>query len=118
MFYDIYLRKMRKITNDAVKCFFEIRNFHRDNTEVMHVPGRVEMSLFNNLIATYWIKDWIVELQNKWRKTVTTKERLNWILEYMHKWYIFQYKGDWFWIDEKQKTRPFGKGIAFSILSK
>lgn len=46
MFYDISLKKMRKITEAAVKKFFNMDDFKLDNTVVTHLPGRVEMDLF------------------------------------------------------------------------
>lgn len=107
---------MRKITDLAVKSFFNMDDFKRDNTIVQHFPGRVEMELFWNRIATYWIREWVVELTDWHHQTVTTKERLNWILQYMNKWFIYQKNYDWFWQDENWHTRPFGKGIAFSCL--
>ena len=118
MFYDLLFRKMRKITNDAVKSFFNLDYFKRDNTRVEHLPGRVEMYLFWNRIATYWIRDWVVELIDWHHQTVTTKERLNWILQYMGKWFIYQKNYDWYWSDENNTVRPFGKWIAFSCLKK
>lgn len=109
---------MRKITELAVKKFFNMDDFKLDNTVVTHLPGRVEMDLFWNRIATYWIREWVVELIDWRHQTVTTKERLNWILSYMNKWMIFQQHYEWYWQDENWHTRPFGKGIAFSILKK
>lgn len=37
---------MRKITDLAVKSFFNMDYFKLDNTRVEHLPGRVEMELF------------------------------------------------------------------------
>ena len=46
MFYDMSLKKMRKITDLAVKSFFNMDYFKLANTRVEHLPGRVEMELF------------------------------------------------------------------------
>jgi chloramphenicol O-acetyltransferase len=45
MFYDLSLKKMRKITEDAVKKFLNVENFSSSNTKVLHTPGLVEMLL-------------------------------------------------------------------------
>lgn len=108
---------MRKITEKMVKNFFNCKTSRTDNTVVQCFPWIVNMYLFGNHIATYWIKDWVVELYDWHHQTATTKERLNWILEYKRLGCIFQKGWEWFYWNEKWKIRPFGKGISRSILN-
>lgn len=109
---------MRKITELAVDKFFNMENFKRDNIAVYHTPGEVEMLLFGNIIAKYHIREWIIELLDWWHQTPTTKERLNWILSKMGRWYVYQLAYHWYYRDEHWKVRPFNKGIARNILSR
>lgn len=107
---------MRKITEKAVKCFLSMRNFNWVNTKVYHTPGLVEMTLFWNTIARYYIHDAIVELYDWGYQGVTTKERLNWILKALWFGYIYQKKFNWYYKNEKWEVRLFGDWIARNIL--
>lgn len=66
---------MRKITQDAVRAFYEKKNFKRGNTQVIAGLETVNMYLHGNLIVRatpqgLWINDGGYQSN-------TTKERLN-----------------------------------------
>ena len=66
---------MRKITQDAVRAFYEKKDFKRDNTQVIAGLETVNMYLHGTLIARatpqgLWINDGNYQSN-------TTKERLN-----------------------------------------
>lgn len=103
---------MRKITQEAVSKFFGIKSYKRTNTEVFHTPWIVHMALFWNIIARYYIADGVIELVDWSHKTKTTKERLNWILEYKGLGHIYQHNYNRYYKDETGHVRPFGKWIA------
>lgn len=87
---------MRSITFDALLAFGARRKFKRSNTEVKIVDGKPEMYLFGNKIA--WLGDnnrlhWTMAGYN----TVTTRERINAILQRGRVWrrnYTPYYFGD------------------------
>jgi hypothetical protein len=87
---------MRQITKQAVKAFFSGKNFKLDNTEVTVSEGgsNVYMYLHGNLIAERYMHD--VILHDAGWKTVTTKERLNGILDHCNAPKIYQSKGVWY----------------------
>lgn len=72
----------------------------------------MEMILFWNVIARYYIKDSVIELFDWHHQTKTTKERLNWILSYKWLGCIYQKGFHRYYEDENWHTRPFGNGIA------
>ena len=73
---------MRKITKKASLAFIEGRNFKRDNTTVQKVFGdTTEFLLFGNMIALYSRREQILFVTTAGYPTVTTKERLNGILD-------------------------------------
>ena len=108
---------MRKITEQAVKKFLNMENFSNSNTKVYHTPGLVELLLHWNVIADYWINDWVIEIKDGWHQTDTTKERINWLLLKLWWGHVFQKQWIWYYQDEHWKVRPFGMWIARSILS-
>lgn len=81
-----------KITEESATAFRYWRHFKRSNTEVKFLPSLQMASfyLFWNRIATYDRVAGDLYINNCWRDTVTTKERLNWILEKFNAWYIYQ----------------------------
>lgn len=68
---------MRNITEASVKAFKDAKNFKLSNTEVFN-GGYVQMYLFGNLIAQ--MRDGVLLIKDAGRRTNTTKERLNGIL--------------------------------------
>lgn len=66
---------MRKITEQAIENFYNSTSFSKDNTQVIVKQDRVELRLFNNLIA---ISDEIgIKITDAGWETRTTYERLN-----------------------------------------
>lgn len=83
-FYLNWLENMKKVTEKAVKSFRDYKNMHLWNTAVETWYDCVNFYLHDNLIA--WLvkhEDWTETLciRDAWRRSNTTKERLNWILE-------------------------------------
>lgn len=86
---------MRAITKDAVAAFYAGRNFKRSNTEVCshHLyDGMTYLYLHGNCIAKRDSRGVFVRHAG-WR-TLTTKERLNGILQHYDK-YVRQKDGEW-----------------------
>ena len=79
-----------KITEESSRAFLNWRNFKRSNTQVTVTPYLTYLHLFWNRIASYDRLFKTLYINNCWRDTVTTKERLNWILEKFNAWYIYQ----------------------------
>ena len=76
---------MRKVTELAVKAFFNKKAFSLSNTTVfIDRNGTVFMSLHSNIIAML-NTDGRLFISNAGWSTKTTKERLNGILEYCKK---------------------------------
>ena len=90
-----------KITEDSANAFRNQRRFRRSNTVVDNsVNWTTVMYLFGNLIAKYVPWENKIWINACWRNTVTTKERLNWILEKFNAWYIFQKNYVWYYEDK------------------
>ena len=79
---------MRKITIEATRAFYNWEKYNKSNTEVIFENNISKMYLHWNLIAIFDFKLWKLWISNAWRETVTTKERLNWILN--SKWYYIK----------------------------
>ena len=94
---------MRNVTEASAKAFKDTKNFKLSNTEVFN-GGYVQMYLFWNLIAQ--IRDGVLLIKDAGRRTNTTKERLNWILDAYGLGYIYQRGKDtenktaWFYVDQ------------------
>ena len=90
---------MRQITKDAVKAFYNWEKFSISNTRVEANWNISYLYLHNNLIAEYNGSELLISSAG-W-ETTTTKERLNWVLEWHaeykrytvkqknYKWYIY-----------------------------
>lgn len=86
---------MRKITEWAVRAFYNWENYKKSNTKVVNEKWNTKMYLYDNLISEYNWK-WLAISSADW-ETNTTKERLNWLLE---NWmYIKQKNWKWFLCD-------------------
>ena len=100
---------MRNITQQSVKAFFNKTPFKKDNTETYVSFNnktkieKTEFRLHGNLIA-----ERIIDYNNNTdaifiydgnHQSVTTKERLNGILNYLNKGYIYQKDFKWFYYD-------------------
>lgn len=80
---------MRKIEQEMIQAIEEMRNWKKDNTEVVVYKNqygqglhRIEVYLHSNLIMTHCFCDAYIELSNCGWSTNTTRERLNAIMEY------------------------------------
>ena len=112
---------MRKITTESVKAFTEQVSYTKDNTKV-----RIEndwaltisrMYLYDNLIATYTVNAWTksdLHITSAGWETVTTKERLNWILDAFNLWSIYQKKWVWYYTNNEW-VGEFNWGKTFII---
>ena len=95
---------MSKISDDAAFSFEIEESFNRSNTEVIVSDNKVEMYLYDSLIARKM--SGITQITNAGFKTDTTKSRLNsisgvYIKQIKNQWYIEQengmipWDGDW-----------------------
>lgn len=90
-----------KITEDSATAFRNQRRFKRSNTTVRNdFDWTTVMYLFGNLIARYTPRENRLWVDACWRNTVTTKERLNWILEKFNAWKIYQRNYEWYYMDK------------------
>lgn len=94
-----------KITEESSRAFRNQRRFKRSNTVVRNnFDWTTAMYLFGNLIAKYIPKENKLWINACWRNTVTTKERLNWILEKFNAWKIYQRNYVWYYMDKNGNT--------------
>lgn len=94
-----------KITEESSRAFRNQRRFRRSNTVVDNsVNWTTVMYLFGNLIAKYIPRENKLWINACWRNTVTTKERLNWILEKFNAWKIYQRNYVWYYMDKNGNT--------------
>lgn len=95
-----------KITEDSATAFRNRRRFKRSNTVVKNeYDWTTTMRLFGNIIARYVPREKYLWISACWRNTVTTKERLNWILEKFNAWKIYQTNYIWYYIDRYGDVR-------------
>lgn len=97
---------MRKITEKSIYNFLNDIDFKQNNTEVRYG----NLYLFGNKIASKI--DWKIYIYDGGWQTITTKERLNWIL-YHFGMRIFQKNYEWF-ISKWDKTTLFKNGIIIN----
>ena len=102
---------MRNITKESVKAFKDAKNFKLSNTEVYDGGnGYIQFYLFWNQIAQVRHNDElnadVLLIEDAGRRTKTTKERLNGILDAYGLGYIYQKGKDannktaWFYVDQ------------------
>lgn len=87
---------MRKITRQSVRAFFNGQNFKSGNMQVQHnrETNTSFMYLHGNRIASKQGNQ--ISLYDCGWQTVTTKERLNGILDALNQPRIYQTKGIWY----------------------
>lgn len=92
---------MRAITKDAVKAFLNSQRFKRDNTEVSvcEFDDTKYMYLHGNCIAK--VVNGKMSISCGGWTSLTTKERLNGLLEWLNLPTIRQIKGVWKFTDGK-----------------
>jgi len=107
---------MRKIESEmcnAIKSVYITgKAWQKNNTKVLQLDNKlIEVRLFNNLIAIIAYDDFII-LKDANHRTVTTKSRLNALLQHFnilfqiyqkdYQWYVFRYKAapDFPWTGE------------------
>ena len=107
---------MRLIERQMCSAIVNKNDWHKDNTEVMYSPSRDVCCVYlhKNLIAT--IDNNSVEIYDGGWQSVTTKSRLNAIINTLCDGYnqgIFQKKFEWFIMDNDE-TVEFEHGYTFS----
>jgi hypothetical protein len=91
---------MKLITRDAVIAFLNNYEFKRGNTEVTIGKDR-EIILFGNTIARYNMGN--IEISDCGWITVTTKERLNGLLEMLDAPKLYQRDYVWYYDRDDEK---------------
>lgn len=99
---------MRKVTKEAAEAFIEGRNFHKSNTTVHGFFGlfAAEFYLFDNMIARYERKKNTLYVTTAGYPTVTTKERLNGILDAFGLPRVYQKDFEWYFTDGVRFNQP------------
>ena len=99
---------MRKVTKEAVEAFIMGRNFTKSNTTVQGFFGlfATEFRLFGNMIALYSRKKNKLYVTTAGYPTVTTKERLNGILDAFGLPRIYQKDFEWYFTDGIRFNKP------------
>ena len=100
---------MKKISIDSARAFLNNKPFNRQN---MSVSDGV-MRLHGNAIA--WSEENKLILSDCGWPTVTTKDRLNAILELLSKGFIFQKHFNWFYKDPAGQITPFNGSIEVEL---
>ena len=91
-----------KITTDSANAFYNSKRFGRSNTQVLITPAwNTYMLLFGNQIARHSPRNKTLSISSAWRFSVTTKERLNWILKEFGAWKIVQKNYCRYYVDNK-----------------
>ena len=107
-----------KITEDSATAFRNQRRFKRSNTVVRNEDSwNTAMYLFNNLIARYEPRKNHLWIDTCWRNTVTTKERLNWVLEKFNAWKIYQTHYIWYYMDVRGNVYPMPQNWMYIDLN-
>lgn len=110
---------MRQITIEAVRAFDNWEKYNKSNTSVEFI-GLWLWEEEYTFMYLHWNK--IAEKQgNKLilktcgRETTTTKERLNWILDYYNLWVIKQKNFSWYLYKPSGEIVPFDSVMTFNI---
>jgi hypothetical protein len=107
---------MRKITSDSVNAFFKGNKLNKGNmsvnTDMFFETDRL-MRLHGNAIA--WIKGSYLTISDCGWETVTTKERLNGILDHLSKGYIFQKDFVWYYQPIRGDAKRFNGSLEFKL---
>jgi len=122
---------MRKISQDSARALLNGKTFKRDNTEVSISENKKYsfMYLFGNWIARKNLITGDVNINNCGYPTVTTKDRLNAIIDYSdyahnyshifqknHTWYIYKHTTDKKGSIVGGYATPFKGNIWFSLV--
>jgi hypothetical protein len=109
-------QKMREITKDSVNAFFKGSKLNKGNmsvnTDMFFETDRL-MRLHGNAIA--WIKGSYLTISDCGWETVTTKERLNGILDHLSKGYIFQKDFVWYYQPIRGDAKRFNGSLEFKL---
>ena len=107
---------MRQITRDACEAFYDQKKFKRSNTRVQPCGDDSLMWLHDTIIAQYDHGADKLYIQHAGWTSVTTKERLNGVLNYYgHPHYIKQHDFMWYVVDENGVRFPFNKTDVITI---
>ena len=92
---------MRKITKETCKAFYDLQTCKKSNVVVDYgINHHFYYFLHNNLIGDYNPKNGELVIEDAGRKTKTTKERLNGILDVYGLGYIYQKNFTWYYVDQ------------------
>ena len=102
----------RKITEDSVRAFLNDQKFQRSNTSVSPAGNGYPTTLFYQGNAIMKKEGGIFICQGWWKMSMTTKERLNGLMDALNLSRIFQRKGiihinDVEWDDPEQWTNVY-----------
>ena len=112
---------MRVIEQQMCSAVINKNDWRKDNTEVIYSPSRDVCCVYlhKNLIAT--IDNYWVEVYDGGWQTVTTKSRLNALINELCDGYnqgVYQHKFEWFVTDNcdayKRNVIPFQNGYTFA----
>jgi hypothetical protein len=105
------MRKIESLMNNAIAAGVD---FKRDNTEVVSYTNSCDVFLYGNLIAR--IGETWIELFDGGHQTVTTKSRLNAILQAngCGDERVFQKGYQWFLSSKDYGTIPFFSGMRLA----
>jgi hypothetical protein len=112
-------QKMREITKDSVNAFFKGSKLNKGNMSVNTDIDKYflnydkVMKLHGNAIA--WIRDGYITISDCGWETVTTKERLNGILDHLSKGYIFQKDFVWYYQPIRGDAKRFNGSLEFKL---
>lgn len=108
---------MRKITQDTARAMLLFKKKTIGNTSVIVQPtGHATMLLHGNPIASYKPRDGELYIEDCGWRTVTTKERLNGVLEVFGiDAYISQSKGNWYIITRSGQRYPWGGRLKVEL---
>ena len=103
---------MRKITIQSVDAFVNGYRFNQGNTTVSGCGDNEirewYLILHNNLIAKKIVFVNELQITDAGWKTVTTKERLNGVLDRLTCWGLFQKKGRWYLTNGEETVKWTG----------
>lgn len=106
---------MNKVTNNAVRAFFNDQAFKSGNTRVGFEGDNTVLYLHGHAVAIKVDGGRAVRIDSCGWSTSTTKERLNGVLEYANAGQIFQKNFEWF-IRRGEKVIEFRDGMLVEVL--
>ena len=106
---------MRKIERQMIQAIVDDKDWRKDNTRVENMDGISSVYLHGHKIAEYGHKDMGLNVNNCGYETVTTKSRLNALINFVldgTKNGIFQKNWEWF-VTNNGVTESFPSGYWY-----